>query len=163
MWGWRARRQRKRRSEPCPSSPAFSQWRRGELQVSKPCAKTIMGKTIQHKQYGHSGETHASVSESSVTRLLATLLCSPSDSSLWNRSIELPTTGSGGTWSVVSPSCERSSWAADFLRCRLLLKSLDILRRVLSSPWPTSSELLRYNLSRAPSMEDLMLVDPSGA
>jgi hypothetical protein len=92
--------------------------------------------------------TYASSSESSVKRLLATLLNSPSDSSLWFR--PLLWLGAGGMSSL--GSTWEMSLVADFLRLLRPLNSLDMRRREVSLR--PSSELRLLSLSSAPS-EDL--------
>jgi hypothetical protein len=72
--------------------------------------------------------TYASSSESSVKRLLATLLNSPSDSSLWFR--PLLWLGAGGMSSL--GSTWEMSLVADFLRLLRPLNSLDMRRREVS-------------------------------
>lgn len=87
-------------------------------------------------------DTYDSASESSVRRLLETLLCSPSDSSLWSRpsSAGLGRSGSGGT-SSREPACEASSCTDLRRRLRRPLKSFDIfLRCEEPSLWVPSPE-----------------------
>lgn len=109
------------------------------------------------REYGYEYATYASESESSVKRLLATLLCRPSESSLWFRGSTLGRLpcGTGGTVPSCRSDCERlsPSWAvADFRRLLRPLNSFDMRCRwdeeVSLRP---SSELRLLRRSRAPS------------
>jgi hypothetical protein len=92
-----------------------------------------------------------------VSRLLATLLCRPSESSLWFRGSALGrlTCGTGGMSSVESTSCERSSWlVADFLRLLRPLNILDMRMRCADEvSLRPSSELRLFSRSKAPSVD----------
>jgi hypothetical protein len=98
--------------------------------------------------------TYGSVSESSVSRLLATLLCKASESSLWFRGSALGrlTCGTGGMSSLGS-RCDRSSWlTADLVRLLRPLNILDMRRRWCEEvSLRASSEPRRRILSSAPS------------
>ena len=100
-------------------------------------------------------DTYDSTSESSTRRLLATLLCNPSDSSLWKRAsspcgMMSGMSGSGGTSAPVSPG--ETSSCIDLRRLlRPTLNSLDILRREDVSLFASSEPRRLLRLSKVPS------------
>jgi hypothetical protein len=144
------------RRAPVSASAAGATWHADSgLLGTQPSTST----TDQHGQGMWSRERHVtycSVSESSVSRLLATLLCRPSESSLWFRGSALGrlTCGTGGMSSLGS-RCERSSWlAADLVRLLRPLNILDMRRRWCDEvSLRASSEPRLHILSSAPSAD----------
>jgi hypothetical protein len=136
------------------SAPARQCHMAGHARKTRPSHATLAKTRKTDGMTGRGGATYGSVSESSVSRLLATLLCRPSESSLWLRGSALGrlTCGTGGM-SFAGSSWARSSWlVADLVRLLRPLNILDMRRRWCDdvSLRPPSEPRLRI-LSSVPS------------